>query len=195
MRINSFLPRALVFLAAGMFTACCGSDAPQPSEKDEQDTRSAHGHPTEGPHGGHLIVLGNDEYRAELLHDDATGKVTVHLLDHDAKKPVEITESEITIQLLVGGENLAHVLKAEGGERKAENGGWSEFEIVDAELCTGLCDEEVDGRLQVSIDGKPYSGTLGHEDHDDHDADGAGHGEEDADEADDHGADDDDHDH
>ena len=30
---------------------------------------AAHSHAAEGPHGGHLIVLGDEEYHAELVHD------------------------------------------------------------------------------------------------------------------------------
>ena len=32
------------------------------------DDHAGHAHPTEGPHGGDLIELGNEEYHAELIH-------------------------------------------------------------------------------------------------------------------------------
>ena len=31
---------------------------------------AGHAHPSEGPHGGSLIELGNEEYHAELVHDE-----------------------------------------------------------------------------------------------------------------------------
>ena len=48
----------------------------------------AHSHAAEGPHGGHLIVLGNEEYHAELVHDEGTHTVTVHLLDASMENPI-----------------------------------------------------------------------------------------------------------
>lgn len=42
------------------------SDLP-PSTTDDH---AGHAHPTEGPHGGDLIELGNEEYHAELVHPE-----------------------------------------------------------------------------------------------------------------------------
>jgi hypothetical protein len=56
-------------------------------------------HPTEGPHGGHLIELGNEEYHAELLHDEKTHTVTIHLFAGAAKEPAAVPLEEITLQL------------------------------------------------------------------------------------------------
>ena len=50
-----------------------------------------HAHAHEGPHHGSIVELGNEEYHAEIVHDDATGTVTVYLLDSSAKKSVTTT--------------------------------------------------------------------------------------------------------
>ena len=130
-------------------------------------------HPTEGPHGGHLIELGNEEYHAELLHDESTHRVTIHLLDGAGKEPVAAPLQEITMQLLRDGQFVQYTLTAvpsQGGD------GASQFEVVDESLCDALCHEdELKGRLQVTLNGQPYTGTIdhtGHEEHEGHDDDG-----------------------
>jgi hypothetical protein len=125
-------------------------------------------HPTEGPHGGHLIELGNEEYHAELLHDENTHAVTIHLLDGPGKQPLAIPQTEIALQLFQDGKFVKYALKAIQGPGDAA-GAASRFEIVDATLCDALGHEdETRGRLQVTIDGKPYTGTIEHSSHGDH---------------------------
>ena len=93
-----------------------------------------HEHPSEGPHGGDLIELGNEEYHAELIHphdhdDDAHAHkdgdheegheehgdhegdadhnhvgITVFILDGSAKKTVAIDATEITLNLTHDGQ-------------------------------------------------------------------------------------------
>lgn len=41
-----------------------------PSTTDNHDNHEEHAHPSEGPHGGDLIELGNEEYHAELIHPE-----------------------------------------------------------------------------------------------------------------------------
>ncbi len=145
--------------ADGHDRACC------PDAQSDGDT---HQHPREGPHGGHLIELGDEEYHAELLRDEKTNTVTIHLLDGPAKKSVAIAQPEITLLLLRHGKFVKYALKAVEGQKA------SEFIIVDESLTKALChDEKTQGRLQVTIDGKPYSGDvkLSCHDHDDHDDD------------------------
>ena len=40
------------------------------SEKPDENEHAAHAHPSEGPHGGDLIELGNENYHAELVHPE-----------------------------------------------------------------------------------------------------------------------------
>lgn len=131
-----------------------GDDAT--SESDD------HVHPDEGPHGGHLIELGDEEYHAELLHDDATHTVTVYILDGTGKEEVGIDQTSIALQVYQDGEYVTHTLAAVGGEAKS-----SEFSLADENLCDLLLDsEELKGRLNVTIDGQDYVGTIDHHGHD-----------------------------
>ena len=142
----------------------------------EHNDQAGHEHPTKGPHGGHLIELGNEEYHAELLHDENTHTVTIHLLDGAEKQPVAIPQTEIVLQLFRDGQFVKYTLKAVQGPPDAA-GAASRFEIVDAALCDALGHEdETRGRLQVTINGKPYTGTIEHDSHGDHEGhDHAGH--------------------
>ncbi len=162
----------------------CGSDSsdthsgqtpegPSPTAQDPGDV-----HPTEGPHGGHLIELGNEEYHAELLHDEQAHTVTVHLLDAAGKQPVAAGQPEIMVQLFQDRQFVSYALKAVPKAGDAADTA-SEFQIVDQALCNILSHEDkVRGRLQVTIDQQPYTGTIEHESHDHEGHDHEGHDHE-----------------
>lgn len=168
--------------------AGCGSGSPtggtptEPAGHYEGDGHDHSGdagetHPTEGPHGGHLIELGDEEYHAELTHDEATQTVTVYLLDGAGESPVSVPLDRIMLQLFRDGQFVDYALMASSGQAGAA----SEFEVVDAGLCDALCsDDELKGRIQVTIDGTSYSDAIenaahaGHEE-EGHDTDELGH--------------------
>jgi hypothetical protein len=158
-------------------TEITGSPPPLVSGAGSENGDDAgHAHPTEGPHGGHLIELGDEEYHAELLHDEATHTVSIHMLDATGKEEITIDLPEITMQLFQDGQFVKYALKAVPGEGGAA--GASEFAIVDEKLCDALLHgEEVSGRLQVTIGGKAYTGNIEHHahDHEGHDDDGHDH--------------------
>lgn len=158
--------------------AGCGSESAQPPSEQASEKPSPMAqepgdtHPLEGPHGGHLIELGNEEYHAELLHDEKSHTVTVHLLDGAGKQPVAVSQPEIVVQLFQDLEFVKYSLKAVRDPADAA-GTASEFETVDDALCDALSyEEEILGRLQVTIEGKSYTGTI---EHSSHDHDGHGH--------------------
>jgi len=113
-----------------------------------------------GPHGGHLIELGNEEYHAEWLHDEETHKVEFHILDGAAKKSVPISAKEVVVNYVVDGkpQQFSIPVAPLSGEPAGES---SHFEIVSQELCESICENpKAKARLSVSIDGKPYSGKI-----------------------------------
>lgn len=147
----------------------CGKDEHKSDAKGSAGSHSeAEGaHPEDGPHNGHLIELGKEEYHAELVHDDATQKVTIYLLDGAAKKFVAVPEKELTINLVVGGKPQSYKLPAVAQSNDAP-GQSSRFELANEELCKALDDEGTTGRLSITIAGKPYSGQVTHAGHEDH---------------------------
>jgi hypothetical protein len=127
----------------------------------------AHAHPSEGPHHGHLIELGEEEYHAELTHDDATKTVTVYLLDKEAKAPVAIADPEIMLNLVVDGQPTQVVLAAAAQEGDPA-GQSSRFSITDEKVLEALEAPKTAGRLNVTIAGKPYVGEVVHHEHGEH---------------------------
>ncbi len=189
---------AVTLLAAATFLVGCGSDATSmaklvPAADTGHDDncghdhdghtdceQDGHDHSAEGPHGGHLVELGNEEYHVELLHDEATHSVTVHLLDATGKQPVAVPLPEVTLQLLCDGQFVRYGLKAVAGD---PSGAASQFKLVDETLCDAFCHESLlRGRIQLTIADKVYAGELEHACHEDHDHDHAGHKDHDVDE-------------
>lgn len=139
-----------------------------PGDGHDHGDQAQTSHPTEGPHGGDLIELGDEEYHAELLHDEDTHTVTVHLLDGQGKEPVNVPAGEVTVQLFQDGKFVKYTLQAVPATGTSNRA--SQFKLVDAALCDTLCHgEEVRGRLQVTIGGKSYNGTIEHGSHGTHD--------------------------
>lgn len=142
-----------------------GGDNHQHSEGDGHDHGDEHAHPSEGPHHGALIELGNEEYHAELVHDDQAGSVTIYVLDDHAKDPVAIAASEVTINLTHDGKGSQFKLPA----MDATDGKTSQFGSSDPALAEGLDAEGAKAQLVITINDKQYRGSVAH-DHD-HDRD------------------------
>ncbi len=135
-------------------------DSLPPSSED------VHDHPSEGPHHGTLIELGNEEFHAEVVHDEKS--VTIYVLDSAAAKSVPIDEKEITINLTHDGKPEQFKLAASPDEGDAE-GKSSRFTITDAELVGHIDSESASPKLMLTINGTPYRGEIHHDhSHDDH---------------------------
>jgi hypothetical protein len=137
---------------------------------------AGHEHATEGPHGGSLIELGNEEYHAELVHDDAAGAVTIYVLDSSAKASVPIDAADVTINLKHEGRGEQFKLAA-SPDPSDPAGKASRFVSTEAELAADLDHEGAEPQLVMTVNGKPYRAAIehhhGHEEHDD--ADGHAH--------------------
>lgn len=122
-------------------------------------------HPTHGPHGGELIELGNEEYHAELIHDDAS--VTIYILDGAATTAVPIEATEIHVNLKHDGQPEQFILAAVPDEGDPQ-GRSSRFESSDAELAGHLDEEGAEPQLVVVIAGSSYRGSMEHSHGHDH---------------------------
>jgi hypothetical protein len=150
-----------------------GDSGPAPVEMDEGPPDTVGGHPTEGPHHGSLIELGNEEYHAELVHDDEAGTVTIYILDSSAKRAVPIAAQEVTINLKHDGRPAQFKLAAspDAGDRQGTS---SRFVSNDQDLAEHLDHADSGARLVASIAGKSYTGEL-HHSHDGHGGEGHAH--------------------
>jgi hypothetical protein len=164
---RSRITKQLALPIAGLCTlwlSGCGDSASTPSKSisDPPPATAAaeHNHPSEGPHHGDLVELGNEEFHVEVVHGDA-GSVTIYILDSTAKVAVPIDAVDLAI-------NISHDGKAEQfkllADREASDpeGKSSRFSIKDEELAKDLDDHDAVAKLVVMIDGKSYSGKIAH---------------------------------
>ncbi len=131
------------------------TDAPPATVPHEE-----HAHPSEGPHHGDLVELGNEEYHAEVVHGEA-GSVTVYILDRAAKAAVPIDATELTINITHDGNAEQFKLPADRDASDPE-GKSSRFSLKDDELASDLDSADAVAKLAVTIDGKSYSGKIEH---------------------------------
>lgn len=159
----------LLFLATVLGTVsfvACNTSNPPPAAKapDAHDHDHAHDHAHHGPHQGHLMVIGEEEYHAEWTHDES-GKVTFYILDAAAKKEVPIAAEQITIDVKIGDNppktyELVAVAPIDGKT--------SAFEIVDKQfeaLFDQLKSSGLTLTLHVNINGKQFDQVVKEHDH------------------------------
>lgn len=173
-------------------TSTAGSSEDGHHEGDGDDHgEEGHAHPSEGPHGGDLIELGNEEYHAELLHphdhdddahphkdgdhkeghDDHEGDhehagIVIYILDGSAKEAVAIEAADITLNLSHDGKPEQFKLAAMPTDTDPQ-GKSSRFASDDKDLLEHFHEEEIEGTLVLKINGKSYRGKVAH-DHDSH---------------------------
>ena len=131
------------------------------------DAHAGHAHPTEGPHHGDLIELGNEEYHAEILHNEDAGTVTIYVLNGAATEQVPIDATDVTINAKHDGKPEQFKLAA-SPDANDPQGKSSCFVSDNEELAHHLDEEGAEPRLVLTINGKSYRGVITH-DHEGHD--------------------------
>lgn len=126
-----------------------------------------HAHPSEGPHGGHLIELAEpgkeskEEYHVEWEHED-NGIITVWILDGTAKKTVPIADDSIFIDVKTGEMTESYELAV------VDRTSAFKFEIMSKTLLGQLetVGKSVSAVIRVDVNGKAYEGKFeAHEEH------------------------------
>jgi hypothetical protein len=166
---QSCLPLSFVLLVA---LGCGSQPAPDPapganSHTDAHDhSQCAHNHEELGPNGGHVLMLGEEQYHAEWVHDDEAGKVTVILLDAEAKEEVNTTAEAVTIDVKVLDAEPRQYSLAATNRNEEDPPRASRFELTEPALITAMkIGEGVEAVLNVEIDGQPFSASIEHEAH------------------------------
>jgi hypothetical protein len=127
-----------------LFVYGCGGSAPKTAHHDHDHD---HDHAAPGPHGGHLIELGDEAFHGELTHNDPTHKVTVYLLDGAAKATPAATDLPAEVKLTV-----IHDKKPNDFTLKKSADG--QYDVVDESLCTVIGgDFDVEITLAATIAG------------------------------------------
>ena len=140
----------------------------------ERGTHAEHAHPSEGPHHGDLVELGNEDFHAEVVHGEG-GSVSVYILDSAAKAAVPIDAAELTINMTHDGNAEQFKLPADRDAADPE-GMSSRFSLNDEEFVSDLDNPDATAKLVVVINGKSYSGRVAHTHAADHKHDD-GHGQ------------------
>ncbi len=153
-------------LSASLWTGYVAADGPVRAStvatvKDEH----GHDHPSKGPHDGDLVELGKEEFHAEIVHGNE-GKITIYLLDHEAKKAVPTEAKQALINLTHQGKAEQYKLPATP-DKGDPAGKTSKFSITDKHLAEDIDSEGSMAKLVITINGKQYSGRIAH--HHDHD--------------------------
>lgn len=190
------LPRTfgwIICLTAAVYLTGCtnqpsgdvGDVTPAAEEKHDHDHDHDHAH-AHGPHDGHVIELGDEEYHAEITLDEESKKLTIYVYGPELKNAVPIDQKEVIANLKIDGKDSELKLAAAPQEGDGE-GKSSRFELTLSEdVAKGIHDaEDLIGTIKLKIEGVDFEGEITH----DHDHD---HGHE---HKDDHDHDDEDHDH
>ena len=161
MRTHSLLLASIgLALVAGCNSA---KDAYHEVPKGARVKEQPHEH-EEGPHHGHLVELGEEEYHAEVVFDPKTAKINVYTLDSSAKKPAPTDAKEVKLELTIAGQPKSLAAKAvpDAGDPPNKS---SRFEVADnADVKANLKGEEdLKGSVTVAIGGKTYTGKIVHE--------------------------------
>lgn len=156
----------VVGMIALSLSVTCGIHAEDKKPADKGAAKKEeHDHPAEGPHGGALIELGEEEYHAEIVMEDKTHSVIIYLLGSNAKDLVPVESPEVFINLKHGNKPEQFKLKA-SPTKTDPKGKSSRFVLKDEDLMHDLGHENAQARLRVKIAGKSFSGKIEAEHHD-----------------------------
>lgn len=165
-----YLLTSLFTFTVAIALSGCGTahheDAAHAHEHGGEKTPSQGAHPTTGPHHGDLIELGNEEYHAEFVHDDASHTITLFILDSSAKQAVPIDAQSLLLNVAVNGSPTQVALPA-APQADDPAGKSSCFKLVDQKLCETLDHPSVSCRVNIAVADRHYTANLNH--HHDHD--------------------------
>jgi len=116
-----------------------------------------------GPHEGHVVELGTEDYHAEVTLDDAK-LLSVYILGSDQKTAKPVASENVTASLKLDGETKVVTLAPAPQEGDGE-GLASKFTAADP-LPESVHDaEDLHGSISFTVDGKELKGEISHEEH------------------------------
>jgi hypothetical protein len=122
------------------------------TEKSVEKTEKGHEHIA--PHGGTLIVFGEEFAHLELVLDSETGKITAYVLDGEAEKSVQIAQTEIEISVEKTNKFLVKLEAVENTLTGEKKGATSEFN-GESEKLKGLKDFDAE-IVKILVKGKEF---------------------------------------
>jgi hypothetical protein len=108
----------IVALALGVGCGDGAHSARNPAAPAAHD--HGHGHSHVAPHGGTVVVLGDEAYHLELVHDHAAGRLTLYVLDGHMEHFIRLPVPSLQVTCTLDGNErpltLAAVAQAATGE-------------------------------------------------------------------------------
>ena len=77
--------------------SCEKKEVHRHEQGETQETQTHHEHTA--PHGGTLVVFGDEFAHIEFVLDQTTGKLTGYVLDGEAEKPVRLSQNTIELKI------------------------------------------------------------------------------------------------
>ncbi|MDB4862592.1 hypothetical protein OAI33_04825 [Pirellulaceae bacterium] len=162
----NIISKVCFIIATSFLMVGCNQGVPEaPSEAEtasEGDDHHGHDHASEGPHGGHILGLGDEEYHLEWIHNDS-GKLTFYLLDAAVKEDVKTSANSISITTTVKEETKTVTVSTTTPDATEHN----KFELIDPNTkeLLGLVGHGVTASASVKIGEQDYTGEFEHQDH------------------------------
>ena len=163
---------AIVFAQIG----CDKKGAHHREQEDSHETHAHHEHTA--PHGGTLVVLGDEFAHVEFVLEKTTGKLTAYVLDGEAEKPIRLTDKTIGLNVKQLNSEQARTLQLKAvanvltGETEGDT---SQFEGQSDELAgvtefhAEIASIIVKGQTFTYVDFNFPEGNEGqHEEHEEH---------------------------
>lgn len=130
------------------------------ADHDDHDHDHDHAHAHTAPNGGFLIDIGRDhKYHAELVDNHDTNVVSIFMFDGELK-PLAVAPPTISLTLTAGD-------KSGTFEFTGESESSSEFTLKDESMMALLDTDGVKGKIRITIEDKPFTGSFDYKhDHD-----------------------------
>jgi len=162
----NIISKVCFIIATSFLMVGCNQGVPEASSEaetaSEGDDHHGHDHASEGPHGGHILGLGDEEYHLEWLHNDS-GKLTFYLLDADVKADIQTSTNAIEITTTVVEKTNTVAIGTTTPDATEHN----KFEAVDPVLLEQLqlVGHGVAASVSVKIGDQEYTGEFEPHDH------------------------------
>lgn len=177
MLLQRSLELTLVTAFALVLSGCAGGDTEftEVGHDESEVADDDHGHGHHGPNGGEIVEVGNEEFHAEVVVDEASHQVDIYILGSDAQtaKPIEATE--ISLSFKHGDEIEDFKLSAAPLDGESD-GQSSKFTLTSEELFEELHEHSEGATLTFTAGEETLTGTVTHSH--DHDHGHHEHGEE-----------------
>ena len=169
MKIQSPVVTWTAILAISFVQFGCEKKESHRRERGGAHESDAH-HEHTAPHGGTLVVLGEEFAHVEFVLEKATGKLTGYVLDGEAEKPVRLSQGaiELKIDRLNSGHTVAlhliavaNVLTGETQGDTSHFAGQSDELIGATEFHAAIVAIAVKGQTFVDVDFEFPDGNEG----------------------------------